>query len=486
VEIDTTQLFAVYGTEVKLAVLALVLILTDLFVGKGRLTGPADAVRLVTFLGLGLILADSFTLETVVDASWGTLDSFALYFKRFFLVTALFTMWLSGPYEARLPAGRAEFPMLIVFTTLGMCMLASVNDFVTLFVGLELVTITLFLMAAFRPQLPRSIEAGIKFVIIGALAAAFLVYGVAFVYGATGSFEFADVSAVVNSGEPMSGALTFGLLMVLVGLAFKIGVVPFHVWVPDVYQGAPTPVTAFLSVGSKAAGVVLLMRVVFTVLGPAASEWTTLLAGLAGLTLIMGNLGAIPQKDLKRFLGYSGIAHAGFLMMAFAAHTEASATAIIFYMTTYLFANIAAFLVIVVVSRTADNADFDRINGLRDRSPFLAMVFIIAMLSLAGVPPTAGFIAKFMVLRAAMEQAVDNPAMMALVALGLVMIVVGLYYYLCVIKRVFMRDAKDTGVLEVSGWTKGLLLLCVVAIVVFGCYMQPLVDAAATGASSLF
>ncbi|MED5330963.1 MAG: NADH-quinone oxidoreductase subunit N [Planctomycetota bacterium] len=483
--IDTTQLFAVFGTEAFLALLACAVVVVDLLWGKGRLTGPAEMPRLTAGLGLVAILLHSLG-QSPESCAFGNLDGFALFFKRFFLVTALFTLMLSGPYENRLRAGRGEFPALLVFTTLGLCLLATVNDFVTLFVALELVTVTLFLLAAYRPQLPRSIEAGIKFVVVGAVAAAFLVYGIAFVYGATGSFDFAAVTAAANTPGGMSGALTFGLLLVLVGLCFKLGAVPFHVWIPDVYQGAPTPVTAFLSVGSKTAGVVLMMRLVFTVLGPAVAEWTGLLAGLAGITLLMGNLGAIPQTDMKRFLGYSGIAHAGFLMMALSVHTQDSAVSMLFYVVAYLFANIAAFLVLVVVSRTEDNADMTRIDGLRDRSPFLALVLTVSMLSLAGVPPTAGFFAKFMVLRSAVEVALVDPRIMALVVLSAVMIVVSLYYYLCIVKRIFMREATDTGVLEVSGWTRGLLLLCLVAMVVLGCYQQPLVEWATTGARALF
>ena len=482
----TSRLFEVFGTEMELALLALLLITVDLLKGKGRLTGPADAVRLTAGLGLLAILVHSLLMDPVAGSALGTLDAFALFWKRFFVLTALAVLWLSGPYEARLPAGRAEFPALLVFTTMGMSLLASVNDFVTLFVGLEVVTVTLFLMSAWRSQLPRSIEAGIKFVIIGALAAAFMVYGIAWIYGATGSFDFAVVRAAIASAEAaggLPGALKFGLLLVLVGLGFKIGAVPFHVWIPDVYQGSPTPVTAFLSVGSKGAGVVLLMRFCWSVLGASAQahEWLLLLAGLSALTLLMGNLGAIPQTDLKRFLGYSGIAHAGFLLMALATHTPDSAGAILFYLVAYLFANIAAFLVVVVVSRTADNAHMDRVNGLADRSPFLAFMLTVALLSLAGVPPLAGFFAKWMVLRAAVER----PELLWLVVLSAVMIVVSLYYYLCVIKRMYMREAIDQGVLEVSGGTRLMLLGCALATLFFGLYQGPLVAAAAAGAASL-
>jgi len=481
-----TRLWETFGTEMLLGGLALLLIAVDLLKGRGRLTGPADAVRLTAFLGLLVILGHSLLLEPQAGTTFGTLDAFAIYWKRFFLLTALAVLGVSGPYEQRLPAGRGEFPALLVFTTMGMTLLASVNDFVTLFVGLEVVTVTLFLMSAWRSQLPRSIEAGIKFVVIGALAAAFLVYGIAWIYGATGSFDFAvvhDALARAEESGGASGALKFGLLLVLVGLGFKVGAVPFHVWIPDVYQGSPTPVTAFLSVGSKAAGVVLLMRFCWSVLGASAHahEWLLLLAGLSALTLLMGNLGAIPQTDLKRFLGYSGIAHAGFVLMAIATHSTDSAGAILFYLVTYLFANIAAFLVVVVVSRTADNAHMDRVNGLADRSPFLAFMLTVALLSLAGVPPLAGFFAKWMVLRAA----VAVPELLPLVILSGAMIVVSLYYYLCVIKRMYMRDAIDSGVLEVSGGTRMLLLGCALATLVFGLYQDPLVQAATAGAASL-
>ena len=493
-DIDTTQLLATFSTEVWLGALALLLILVDLVTGRGKLTGPADVVRMAALGGLLLVLWHTFTLVPEAAGAWGTLDTFAIYFKRFFVATGIVTLIVSQPYDVRFEAGRGEFPVLIVFTLLGMSLLASVSDFVTLFVGLELVTVTLFMMAAWRSGLPRSIEAGLKFVIIGAIAAAFLVYGTAFVYGTTGSLEFADVRAVLAAG-PMSAGLKFGLLLVIVGLCFKIGAVPFHLWIPDVYQGAPTPVTSFLSVGSKAAGVVLLMRLVFSVLGPAAAQWVTILAGLSALTLLMGNLGAITQTDLKRFLGYSGISHAGYLLLAMAVGPdilvgthgvearEYAASAILFYLVAYLLANSVAFLVIIIVSRTDDDSHMDRINGLAQRKPFLAFALTVAMLSLAGVPPFAGFVAKFMILRAA----VADPALLPFVILSLVMVVVSLYYYLCILKRMYFRDPIDEGVLEEPGPAARILLYGgVLGSIVLGIYFNPIVEAANVGAHSLF
>ncbi len=213
---DSNQILSVFGVEAWLGLLALLLIAVDLVTGKGRLTGPADMVRLLAIGGLLAILVYAFLLDPeTAPTGWGTLDEFALYFKRFFVGAALLTLLISAPYEARLPAGRGEFSALVVFTALGMCMLASVNDFVTLFVGLELLTVTLFLLAAWRPGLPRSIEAGIKFVIVGAIAAAFLVYGTAFVYGTTGSLDFEGVRAALAGMEHTPKGLTFGLLLIL-------------------------------------------------------------------------------------------------------------------------------------------------------------------------------------------------------------------------------------------------------------------------------
>lgn len=492
-DIDYESLMAVFSTEMWLGLLSLVLIGLDLVVGKGRLSGPADLVRTVAIAGLALVLVQTFVIEPVGEASWGTLDAFAIYFKRFFVGTALATLIITQPFEARFEAGRGELSALVCLTAMGMCMLASVNDFVTMFVALELVTVTLFMMAAWRPGLPRSIEAGMKFVIIGAVAAAFLVYGTAFVYGATGSLDFAAVSAALQGQTEMPGGLKFGLLLVIVGLAFKVGAVPFHIWVPDVYQGAPTPVTAFLSVGSKFAGVVLMMRLVYTVLGPAAAQWATLLAGLSALTLLMGNLGAISQVDLKRFLGYSGISHAGYLLLALAVDPAVvvgdqsaqgyAASAILFYMVAYLLANMVAFLVIIVVTRTDDDSSMDRINGLAERSPFLAFALTVSMLSLAGVPPFAGFVAKFMILRAA----VADPALLPFVCLSLVMVVVSLYYYLCILKRMYFRDPVDQGVLEQPGPLARVALYAgVAASLIFGFWFNPIVEAATTGADALF
>ena len=319
-------------------------------------------------------------------------DALALFFKRFFIVAAILVLFMSAEFSDRIAAGISEYYSLIVFALVGMLFAASANDFVMLFVSIELITITFYVLTSFQRGKIASLEAGVKYLILGALSSAFLVFGIALIWGTTGKLNFTELAAVAVQFEA-NKLFLLGVLFVLVGLGFKIAAFPFQIWVPDVYQGAPTPTTAFLAVGSKAAGFVLLLRVLFTAVPAVTAHWTDLLIVISGITILYGNLCALPQRNLKRLLGYSGIAHAGYLLLGVAALNASGQAAVMYYLAGYLFTVLAAFTVICLVARQTDTEDISALAGLNQRSPLLAATMTLAMASLAGIPPLAGFFA---------------------------------------------------------------------------------------------
>src|SRR5829696_4877998 len=306
-----------------------------------------------------------------------SLDPLALFFKRFFLLAAVFVLIMASEFADRIEAGISEYYSLILFALAGMMFASSANDFTMLFVSLELITVTFYVLTSFQRSRVQSLEAGVKYLVIGGLSTGFTVFGIALVSGSvkplanaalgTNTMNFGVIAEFVKYQAEHGGnspILIAGLLLVLAGLGFKIAAVPFQIWAPDVYQGSPAPTTAFLAVGSKAAGFVLLLRLLFTAVPDITLHWEKFLMVLAGITILYGNLCAIPQRNIKRVLGYSSIAHAGYLLMGVAAMTRAGADAIVYYLSGYLFTVIAAFTVITVVARKADADDVTTLAGL--------------------------------------------------------------------------------------------------------------------------
>ena len=325
----------------------------------------------VSAMGLAAILLGSFAMEvTEPIAAFGgmyVLDGFALFFKRFFLIATALVLLMSSEYAKTFRNGTGEYMSLSLFALSGMMFAASANHFALLFVSLELITITFYILTSFQRHQTISLEAGIKYLILGALSSAFLIYGIALVYGASGTMRFddlRDISATL-SDHPL---LLTGLLMILAGLGFKIAAFPFQIWAPDVYQGSPTSTTAFLAVGSKAAGFALLMRLLWVAVPDVALRWEPLLMGMAAITILYGNLCALPQRNLKRLLGYSSIAHAGYLMMGIAAMSLNGSSAILYYLGGYLFTVIAAFMVIILVMQHTGAEDIIQLAQLHQSS----------------------------------------------------------------------------------------------------------------------
>jgi NADH-quinone oxidoreductase subunit N len=376
-------------------------------------------------------------------------DSAAIFFKKISVVTTIVVLIMSIDYadtiKRFLPGGSAqsglgEFFALPILTCAGMMWMSSAIDFILIFVSLELVTISFYVLVAYTRRNAASLEAGVKYLILSALATGFTVYGITWIYGVTRQTNLTQIKDILPS-IPLDNqpGLLFGGLLVLVGLGFKIAAAPFQFWVPDVYQGAPTPITAFLSVGSKSVGFIVLLRVVqsFQSLPAVGDRLITAIILLAAATLLYGNLAALPQTNFKRLLAYSSIGHAGYLLVAVAAiGAQDSGLAVAVYLAAYLLMTLLSFLVLVIVTAHSDGDDIVHFNGLGKRSPFLAFGLLVAMMSLAGVPLTAGFLGKFLVFKAAFET-----QQFFLIALGIITVGCGFYFYLKVVKAMYWQPA---------------------------------------------
>jgi NADH-quinone oxidoreductase subunit N len=464
--------------EIAVLVLGVLVLLFETF---------ADQIDKRTFaytamLGLATVLVATFFLPSpatqAADTGFWSFysdDALAIFFKRFSLVTTILVLAMMVDYApvvrdsihgASPQAGLGEFFALPVFTCAGLMWMASAIDFVMIFVSLELVTMSFYVLVAFMRRNAASLEAGVKYLILSALSTGFLVYGITWIYGVTGETNLARVSAALANPSIETGPALFGMLLVLVALGFKIAAVPFQIWVPDVYQGAPTPVTAFLSVGSKAAGFVVLLRVLQPFLVIPRMERLLVLIALG--TLIYGNLAALPQTNLKRLLAYSSIAHAGYLLVGVVCF---AGEAVVYYLVAYLLMTVLSFAVLVVVAKqTGDN--IEDFNGLAKRSPFLAFAMLIAMASLAGLPFTAGFLGKFYIFNAAIAH-----HQTALIVVGVITVACGFYYYFKVVRAMYWEAPTGDVAVPISGLSRVAMTAMIAAIVFFGIYPQPIVNA---------
>jgi NADH-quinone oxidoreductase subunit N len=443
-------------------------------------------------LGLGLILIYSLLAVKVpqgeVHYAFGkmyALDGLALFFKRFFLLAAIIVLIMSVEFADRIEAGIAEFYALILFALLGMLFAASANDFALLFVSLELITVTFYELTSFQRARLSSLEAGVKYLIIGALSTGFTVFGIALVSGISRTFNFGELAALAPQFAD-NKIFLFGLLLVMVGLGFKIAAFPFQIWAPDVYQGAPAPTTAFLAIGSKAAGFVLLLRVLFTAVPAITAQWSHLLMVIAAITILYGNLCAIPQTNLKRLLGYSSIAHAGYMLLGIAALNQAGQSAILYYLSGYLFTVLAAFTVICLVMRQVDGEDISTLAGLNRRSPLLAATMTLSMISLAGIPPIAGFFGKFLLLKSIIERAPAHPGYYCLAFTALAGVVISIYYYFGVVRAIYWsKVAPDLSAIPTSKPILVSIYGCLAGMLFLGLYPNPVVKLVDEAASVL-
>lgn len=466
--------------ELSVVALGIVMLLADLWL-------PAERKRALGYAAaaaLTLLFINTFTSHcscaSTGEAFGGMFiqDGLAVFFKRFFLLAAVLVLILAVEFADRIAAGISEYYSLIVFALAGMLFAASSNDFAMLFVSIELITITFYVLTSFTRGKVAALESGVKYLILGALSSAFMIYGIALVWGTTGKFNFSEL-AMVSANFVENKLFLFGVLFILVGLGFKIAAFPFQMWTPDVYQGAPAPTTAFLAIGSKAAGFVLLLRFLFGAIPSVTAHWDKLLIVVSAITILYGNLCAIPQRNLKRLLGYSSIAHAGYLLLGVAALNAAGQSAVLYYLSGYLFTTLAAFAVIVIVLRHLDSEDIGGLAGLHQRSPLLAATLTLAMVSLAGIPPLAGFFGKFLLLKAVIEQGATNHGYYCLAFTALVGVVISFYYYFGVIKAIyFSKSTTEANPIVMSLPMKAAIVVCIAGMFWLGIAPNSLLDLA--------
>src|SRR3989454_5113612 len=465
--------------ELEIAVLVLGMVILMLEAFATEIDKCFLAFAAITGLA-AVLVASFFVAPSGLDQATGfwsfyTADRLSIFFKQFALLTTILVLIMmidyapvvSSSFPGSTPqAGLGEFFAVPIFTCAGLMYMASAIDFIFIFISLELVTISFYVLVSFTRRDPATLEAGVKYLVLSALSTAFFVYGITWLFGATGETNLQRITVALTNPSTEHGATLFGMVLILVALGFKIAAVPFQIWVPDVYQGAPTPVTAYLSVGSKAAGFVVLLRVLQPFL--ALPQTQRLIVVIALLTLIYGNLAALPQTNLKRLLAYSSIAHAGYLLIGVACFDGPAVT---FYLAAYLLMTLLSFAVLVIVAQQTGEqiSDFD---GLATRSPFLAFAMLIGMVSLAGVPFTAGFFGKFFIFYAAIAQ-----RQIALVIVGVITAGCGFYYYLKVVRAMYWQSAVKVDKIPVSSLSRLAISALIVATIWLGVYPQPILDA---------
>ena len=465
--------------ELVLTAGALLVLVTDVLLPPR--SGRALAWVSVGVLGATLASLTPFVgVETVVSNGLLAVDSFALFFKVIFLVAAIFTVLMSVRYLEIEGASPGEYYFLVLCSTLGMMIMAGGIDLITSFIGLETMAVSFYILAGFIKPNPRSNEAAVKYFLLGAFSLGILLYGMSILYGLSGTTNLRAMATIFATREA-DPLIIMAVIMVVAGMGFKIAAVPFHMWAPDVYEGAPTPITAFLSVGSKAASFAMLLRIFLEGLPSLAADWRLLFEILAIVTMTVGNVAALTQTNLKRMLAYSSIAHAGYLLIGVVAGTPRGVSAMLIYLAVYSFMQLGAFGVILVMRRKDVVGDeLKDFSGLAFRHPFAAFAMLLFMLSLGGIPPTAGFMGKFWLFGAAVES-----GYIWLAVIGVLNSAISLYYYLRLV--VFMYLKKETSGSEptMDGSLSLMLGVAVAATLVLGVYPRLLFELAELSARSL-
>lgn len=440
IQIPTLNFLALAPSLIVIGAAILVLLL-DLAVADKRILGYIGLVGIATAAGVSLAMwgRSPLSFQTMAIS-----DGYSLFFNLIFLATAGLSLLVAIDYLGQNDLQRGEYYALLLFSTSGMMLMAAATDLIVVFLGLEIMSVALYILVGFNQGRLASAEAAMKYFILGAFASAFFLYGAALIYGATGSTNLGQIGLwLAGSGIPLipDPLALVGLSLLLVGFAFKVAAVPFQWWTPDVYQGAPTSVTAFMSVGAKGAGFAALIRVLHSGFGGFGytAGWAVAVAALATLTMTFGNVAALAQKDVKRMLGYSSIAHAGYILVGVAAANYAGVRGVLFYLLAYAFMNVGAFAVACVVERRgAFSTTLADYAGLGQREPFLAAAMAVFMLSLTGVPPLVGFWGKLFVFRAAVEAGLSWLAIV-----GVINSAISAFYYLGVVVQMYMRDAVE-------------------------------------------
>ncbi|MDD2695078.1 MAG: NADH-quinone oxidoreductase subunit N [Anaerolineales bacterium] len=476
------SMFLAILPELSILLVGLVILFLDMILPKerGNTLGWVAAVGLFLLIAVNLLVARPGSEPRLV---WGGMlrhDWMGFVFKMMFMfsaaITSLFIM------EVNRIGKNGEFYLLMLASTLGMCLMASASDLIMLYLAIETTSIPLYVLAGFLKHDDKSTEAGFKYLLFGAMTSAIMLYGLSLLYGFAGTTNL--YALVASFGEQqISDVVLFGsLLLVLVGFGFKISVVPLHFWAPDVYEGAPTPVAGFLSTASKAAGFAVLLRVLMIAFPNLIPYWGAVIAALSTATMTLGNLLALTQKNIKRLLAYSSIAHAGYALIGLVAVSTLGITSVVFYLVVYIVTNLAAFGAVAALGRVAGSDEVAAYAGLSRRSPWLALAMLVAFLSLAGMPPFGGFVVKFVVFAAAVQA-----DMIWLAVVGVLNSIIGLYYYLTVLKVVYLyRSEDEEKPLPIPGSYQLAIIVLAIGIVVLGTVLAPWFSLTSGAAQAIF
>ena len=455
--------------EMIIAGFGLLVLLFDVFSSKRSRKGYLGGLSLI-----GVVLAFFYTLPQMgtVKSGFGDMfisDGYALFFKLIFLIISFLTLLISIGFAEREGIACGEYYALILFATVGMMLMAAGTHLVTIFLGLETMSISIYILAGMLREDRRSVESALKYFLLGAFATGFLLYGIAFVYGATGSLNLKEIAATIASDKTLSGnpMLLMSLALLTIGFGFKIASVPFHMWTPDVYEGAPTSITAFMATGVKAAGFAALTRVFFSALPAFRPDWTSIMWLLAVATMTVGNVVAISQSNIKRMLAYSSIAHAGYLLVAFVAGNARGVSGILFYLMAYAIMNLGAFTCVILLGKKGEeNTLINDYSGIGFKYPLLAASMTVFLLSMAGIPPLGGFMAKFYVFSAAVES-----KFYWLAVIGVLNSAVSVYYYLRITVLMYFRESdRDITGLRFSFASSVALALAVIGTFYMGIF----------------
>jgi len=467
--------------EMVLAGAAMLLLLIGVFRGEGS-TKLVSWLSVLVLIGILALTARFGSTRQVAFYGMFITDPFALFMKALVLIGSAVSVVMSIRYNEEHGIGRFEFPVLILLATTGMMVMVSANDLITLYLGLELQSLALYVVASFDRDSVRSSEAGLKYFVLGALSSGMLLYGASMIYGFAGTTSFAALAKLLTGAGTPSAGLIIGIVLVAVGLAFKVSAVPFHMWAPDVYEGAPTPVTAFFSVAPKMAAIALFMRFLIEPFGALLAEWRQIIVFLSVASMVLGAVAAIAQTNIKRLMAYSSIGHIGYALIGVAAASPAGIRGVLVYMAIYLFMNVGTFAVILCMRQQGRMVEgINDLAGLSRTHPGLALALAIFMFAMAGIPPTAGFFSKLYIFFAAIDA-----HLVGLAVIGVVASVVGAFYYLRIVKVMYFDEPTGAFDRPLAPELKAVLLVTAVVTMFFFLLPDPVAGSAAAAAASLF
>ena len=456
-----------------LSVFAMLVLVLDLWGGRNK-----SLLVFTSLVGLLMTAISAFAKHPIPAYSFNDsyiVDHMSLFFICIFTISSALAILLSVEYNEREGIRAGEYYALILFCTVGMILLASSTDMIMIFLGIEIVSICLYVLAGIRRNDHRSNEAALKYFLLGAFATGFLLYGMTLVYGSTGSTNLFKIAEFVQKPSAQSSPLLLmGLVLLVIGFGFKVASAPFHMWAPDVYQGAPTPVTAFMAVGPKAAAFAAFFRVFAEAFPDMSSSWEILLSIIAVLSMIVGNLGAIMQTNIKRMLAFSSVSHAGYILMAVIAKSSLGSSSMLFYMLTYAFMTFGVFGIIIILGRKGEeNLEIQNYSGLAYKHPVIALSMTIFLLSLGGLPPFAGFVAKFYLFSAAIQE-----GLLTLVIIAVLNSAISFYYYLKIVVFMYMKEPEAEFNISLTPMTLFVVLIGVIGTIQLGIFPNAIITLA--------